>query len=108
MSLKREVISAAQIEQSILLIHGLKVMLDFDLAGSTELASRLNEQVRKNLRRFSSDFMIRLNREEFEVLRSHFATLMPVRGEHLAIRLTRNYFSFVLSLSEELIRLCRH
>jgi phage regulator Rha-like protein len=58
-------------------------MLDSDLAGLYGVSvKRLNEQVRRNLKRFPSDFMIRLNRKEFEALRSHFATLRQGRGEH--------------------------
>ena len=63
------------IEKKILLIAGQKVMLDSDLAvlyGVT--TKRLNEQVRRNARRFPADFMYQLSQEEFESLRSHFAT----------------------------------
>jgi phage regulator Rha-like protein len=83
MSPKHGFVTREQIENSILLIRGLKVMLDSDLAGLYGVSvKRLNEQVRRNLKRFPSDFMIRLNREEFEALRSHFATLKQGRGEH--------------------------
>jgi phage regulator Rha-like protein len=83
MSPKHEAVTREQIENSILLIRGLKVMLDSDLAGLYGVSvKRLNEQVRRNLKRFPADFMIRLNREEFEALRSHFATLKQGRGEH--------------------------
>jgi hypothetical protein len=58
-------------------------MLDSDLAGLYGVnVKRLNEQVRRNLKRFPFDFMIHLNREEFDALRSHFATLKQGRGEH--------------------------
>ncbi|MBI5598832.1 MAG: ORF6N domain-containing protein [Deltaproteobacteria bacterium] len=63
------------IEKKILLIRGHKVMLDSDLAvlyGVT--TKRLNEQVRRNLRRFPSDFMFQLTSDEAESLRSQFAT----------------------------------
>jgi len=40
----------------------------------------LNEQVRRNLNRFPPDFMIQLTLQEWESLRSQFATLK--RGEH--------------------------
>jgi len=84
-------------------------MLDSDLAGLYGVTVKtLNEQVRRNFRRFPSDFMIRFTAEEHDGLRSQYATLKPGRGEHLACRLPRNCFSFVLSISEELNRLCRH
>lgn len=63
------------IEKKILLIRGHKVMLDSDLAvlyGVT--TKRLNEQVRRNLRRFPLDFMFQLTSDEAESLRSQFAT----------------------------------
>src|SRR3972149_5427901 len=63
------------IEKKILLIRGHKVMLDSDLAvlyGVT--TKRMNEQVRRNLRRFPADFMFQLTSEEAESLRSQFAT----------------------------------
>ncbi len=63
------------IEKKILLIAGQKVMLDSDLAALYGVTTkRLNEQVRRNLKRFPDDFMYQLSREEFESLKSHFAT----------------------------------
>jgi ORF6N domain len=43
---------------------------------------RLNEQVRRNPKRFPDDFMFQLTEEEAESLRSHFATLKSGRGRH--------------------------
>jgi hypothetical protein len=40
----------------------------------SKLARRLNEQVRRNLKRFPSDFMFQLTAEEMRNLKSHFAT----------------------------------
>ena len=80
------------IEKKILLIRGHKVMLDSDLAvlyGVT--TKRLNEQVRRNLRRFPSDFMFQLTAEEIESLRSQFATLKTGRGRH------RKYLPYVFT-----------
>ena len=63
------------IEQKILLIKGQKVMLDSDLAALYGVTTkRLNEQVRRNVKRFPADFMYQLSREELESLKSHFAT----------------------------------
>src|SRR5205807_6173053 len=56
-------------------------MLDRDLAKLYEVPTkRLNEQVRRNLRRFPEDFMFQLTREEADALRSQFATSKPNRG----------------------------
>jgi hypothetical protein len=63
------------IEKKILLIGGQKVMLDSDLATLYGVPTkRLNEQVRRNVKRFPADFMYQLSKEEFESLKSHFAT----------------------------------
>lgn len=58
-------------------IRGHKVMLDKDLAELYGVETkRLKEQVRRNINRFPSHFMIELTREEYnDILRSHFATL---------------------------------
>jgi hypothetical protein len=52
-------------------------MLDVDLAELYGVpVKRLNEQVRRNVKRFPSDFMLQLTRQEYEALRSQFATLL--------------------------------
>jgi len=57
-------------------IRGKKVMLDRDLAELYGVKTkRLNEQVRRNARRFPDDFMFQLSQEEAGFLRSQFATL---------------------------------
>lgn len=63
------------IQNKIYEVRGQKVMLDFDLAklyGSE--TKRLKEAVRRNLKRFPSDFMFELTKEEFERLRSQIAS----------------------------------
>jgi hypothetical protein len=71
----KAVVPSERIEQKILLIRGQKVMLDSDLAALYGVTTkRLNEQVRRNIRRFPADFMYQLSQEEFESLRSQFAT----------------------------------
>lgn len=77
----KQLIPQERIEQKIFLIRGEKVMLDKDLAELYGVPTkRLNEQVRRNIRRFPSDFMLQLTKEEADSLRSHFATLK--RGKH--------------------------
>jgi hypothetical protein len=57
------------------MIRGMKVMLDNDLAELYEVETkRINEQVKRNLSRFPTDFMFQLNEREFDNLRSQFAT----------------------------------
>jgi phage regulator Rha-like protein len=79
-----------RIERAILSIRGEKVMLDSDLAELYGVETkRLNEQVRRNLSRFPPDFMFQLTSQEWESLRSQFATLK--RGEH------RKYFPYAFT-----------
>jgi hypothetical protein len=64
-----------RIENAILLIRGEKVILDADLAklyGVT--TARLNQQVKRNLERFPSDFMFQLTSKEYESLMLQIAT----------------------------------
>ena len=54
----RELILVEEIEPRILLIGGLKAMLDSDLAELYGVSTkRLNEQVQRNRGRFPADFM---------------------------------------------------
>ena len=63
------------IEDMICFIRGQKVMLDSDLADLYGVSTtRLNEQVKRNIKRFPEDFMFQLTKEEFEILKSQFAT----------------------------------
>jgi hypothetical protein len=56
-------------------------MLDSDLAMLYGVPTRrLNEQVRRNVRRFPADFMFQLTNEEFETLRSQFAISRQTHG----------------------------
>ena len=63
------------IQSKIYEIRGRKVMLDFDLAGLYGTETKvLKQSVKRNIRRFPSDFMFELTKEEFELLRSQFVT----------------------------------
>lgn len=54
-----------RIESKIFLIRSRKVMLDTDLAKLYGIATkRLNEQVKRNERRFPEDFMFQLTKNE--------------------------------------------
>ena len=71
----KALIPAEVIERKIYLIRGHKVMLDSDLAELYGVTTkRLNEQVRRNLKRFPSDFMFQLSSKEAESSRSQIAT----------------------------------
>jgi ORF6N domain len=61
---------------TILTIRGQKVVLDSDLAAVYGVTTkRLNEQFRRNRKRFPEDFAFQLTADEFESLRSRVATL---------------------------------
>jgi hypothetical protein len=63
------------IQNKIFLIRGQKVMFDRDLAELYAVTTkRLNEQVKRNIKRFPVDFMFQLTLEEYDNLRSQFAT----------------------------------
>ncbi len=62
----------------IIVLRNKKVMLDRDLAELYGVTTkRLNEQVKRNLKRFPDDFMFRITKEEKEKIILHF--------EHLSI-----------------------
>ena len=63
------------IQSKIYEIRGQQVMIDKDLAGLYQVeVKRLNESVKRNLKRFPEDFMFQLTTEEWLNLKSQFAT----------------------------------
>ena len=63
------------ITSQILIIRGLKVMLDSDLANLYNVETRvLNQAVKRNLNRFPEDFMFQLSKEEWDNLKSQTVT----------------------------------
>jgi len=63
------------IRSRILTIRGVQVMLDRDLAELYGVPTkRLNEQVKRNARRFPNNFMFQLSKAELEDWRSQIAT----------------------------------
>src|SRR5229473_8324516 len=85
-------IPAERIAKVILFLRGRKVLLDEDLAKLYGVSTkRLNEQVRRNRKRFPPDFMFELTDEESLALRSQIATLKRGRGRH------RKYLPFAFT-----------
>jgi hypothetical protein len=59
------IVPVDRIESSILLIRSHRVMLDSDLAELYQVSTkRLNEQIKRNKRRFPHDFMFKLTAME--------------------------------------------
>lgn len=64
-----ELISIEVITSKIFVIRGKKVILDRDLAQLYEVTTRrLNEQVKRNIKRFPEDFMLQLTKPEKDEL----------------------------------------
>jgi hypothetical protein len=72
---KAALVPIDHIARSILVLRGHKVLLDSELAqlyGVT--TARLNQQVRRNRKRFPNDFLFEVTSEELANLKLHFAT----------------------------------
>jgi len=68
-------VAEQKILNKIYAIRGQKIMLDSDLAEMYGVETkRLNEQLKRNLKRFPKDFMFALSAKEFENLKSQNAT----------------------------------
>lgn len=63
--IEKSVLPLERVDEKILLIRHHKIMLDHDLAKLYGVKTyRLNEQVKRNIKRFPDDFMFRLTQEE--------------------------------------------
>jgi hypothetical protein len=70
-----DLITVNNLKQIIFTVRGKKVMFDKDLAQLYGVETkRLNEAVKRNIKRFPLNFMFQLTHEEFENLKSQFAT----------------------------------
>ena len=68
-------LAVESIASRIVTLRGERVLIDADLAALYGVETRrLNEQVRRNRRRFPADFIFRLSRGELENLMSQIAT----------------------------------
>jgi len=75
MTKKKALISVELIQRRILIIRKEKVMIDRDLAELYGVETKvLKQAVRRNIKRFPSDFMFELTKGEFENWRSQFVT----------------------------------
>ncbi|CDD92724.1 uncharacterized protein BN604_01273 [Bacteroides intestinalis CAG:315] len=71
------------IQSKIYEVRGQQVMLDKDLAELYQVATgNLNKAVKRNLKRFPSDFMFQLTTEEWESLRFQIGSLDKGRGKY--------------------------
>ena len=94
--MSKGIIPAGRIAQSIYLLRGQKVMLDFDLAALYGVAAKvLNQAVKRNRKRFPDDFLFQLTAAETSSLRSQFMILNTQRAGTEDIR--ANWSQFVTS-----------
>jgi hypothetical protein len=68
---KKGLVKARRIEQAIVIVRGIRVLLDTDLAVLYGVSTReLVQAVKRNRKRFPKDFMLRLTDDDVEILRS--------------------------------------
>jgi hypothetical protein len=74
----------ADVQKRIVVVRGLSVILDADVAALYGVETkRVNEAVRNNPGKFPADYMFELTPEESRVLRSKFSTSGPAgKGRH--------------------------
>ena len=79
--MNNSILKPETIYDKILLIRNKRVILDKDIARLYGVSTgRLNEQVKRNIKRFPIDFMFQLTSKEFNSLISQFATSKVKRG----------------------------
>ena len=70
-----KIVPTESIANKIIFLRDEKVLLDRDLAELYGAETKvLKQAVRRNIKRFPSDFMFELSKEEFEDWRSQFVT----------------------------------
>ena len=85
MKKRAPIVPTDPVESRILTLRDQKVILDSDLAAIYGVTTkRLNEQVKRNARRFPSDFLFRLSNEEAKaVVRSRSQNATLKRGQNI-------------------------
>ena len=79
----KEIILVDSIENNIYNFRGKNVMLDSDLARLYGVETkRLNEQVKRNIKRFPENFMFELTKEEEKEILNHSNSVEKVKFTH--------------------------
>ena len=87
----QELVVQGEISSKILTLRGQQVMLDRDLAELYGVKTKVfNQAVKRNQKRFPSDFMFQVTEEEYQHLRSQIVTSNKGRGG-------RRYLPFVFT-----------
>ena len=72
---------AKRVDSRILFLRGQKIILDADLAALYGVeVKHLNQQIKRNQKRFPGDFLFRISVREFEILRSQIVTSSDGHG----------------------------
>ena len=78
---KTAIVASRKVDSKILLLRGQKVILDADLAELYGVRVRhLNQQVKRNAKRFPLAFRFQLSAQEFKILRSQNVISSPGHG----------------------------
>ena len=76
-----ELVVQGEVSSRIFTLRGKEVMLDRDLAALYKVNTKvLNQAVKRNIKRFPSDFMFQLSKEEFENMGSQIVTSSSTHG----------------------------
>jgi len=78
-----KIIATEQIARAIFVLRDQRVLLDTELAALYGVAPKvLLQAVKRNRKRFPTDFMMQMTAKEWTTLRSQFVTLEPGRGRY--------------------------
>ena len=73
---KKETVTLTQVEDRLLTLRGQSVLLDSDVAALYDVATKeINQAVKNNPDKFPAGYIIQLNKNEWDSLRSKFLTL---------------------------------
>ena len=78
------IVKLNQVEEKILTLRGQNILLDSDVASLYEVETkRINEAVSNNPDKFPEGYILEIDKEEFDSLRSKISTLKNLgRGQH--------------------------
>lgn len=72
---KKEMIKIEQVEAKILMLRGVRVILDADVAALYDVETKeINQAVKNNPKKFPKGYIIRLDNNDLEILRSKILT----------------------------------
>ncbi len=98
MDTKNKLITNIVVDDKIFIIRGIQVMIDKDLAELYQVqTSRLNEQVKRNIEKFPSDFMFELTNDEKNELIAKCDNLQKLKFNPSKIKVFTEHGVYMLS-----------